>query len=108
MAGISYIETYIILGRTYGVEDYKMPGEHFFPDRAKFRYKCWAGGCGICEGHPELETARRHIHTYARESLIADQAKVQLRAGLLIDALSQLGPNYVTGLPPFRFTGKKP
>ena len=48
----NHLKEYVVLGTTYGIEDFKSPGEHFFDGkktdgRPRPRFMLWAGGCGI-------------------------------------------------------------
>jgi len=38
---VNYRESYEIEGRSYGIEDYKQPGEHFMPDDQEQRFMAW-------------------------------------------------------------------
>lgn len=77
----NYIEEYVVLGKLYGIEDFKSKGDHFFDGKdidgkPRPRFMLWAGGCGICKGHHNLKEARNTITGYihndvARELLLA-------------------------------------
>lgn len=65
----NYIKEYIVLGRSYGIEDFKSPGEHFFDGRDGIggkplpRFMLWAGGCGIGEAKT-LDEAYDKLYQY--------------------------------------------
>lgn len=61
---VTYAETYIIGGQTYGIEDYTQPGDHFFPGNDHKRFRLWRSGCGIGQTD-DLDEARRLLHGYA-------------------------------------------
>lgn len=66
----NYIEEYLVLGRRYGIEDFKSPGGHFFngkdpaTGKPEPRFMLWAGGCGIGLGTKTLKEAREYLHAY--------------------------------------------
>ena len=71
---VNYIKEYEVLGRRYGIEDFKSPGEHFFNGKdsngkRRPRFMLWAGGCGI-EGAKTLDEANDNlfIHIYEEVS----------------------------------------
>lgn len=61
---VPYCEEFSIGGRTYGIEDYEKPGDHFFPENPHKRFRLWVagGGCGQAD---TIEEARKLLHTYA-------------------------------------------
>jgi hypothetical protein len=66
---VDYILTFVIpQAGTYGIEDYKKPGDHFFPHLPHKRYRVWKGGCGIGQRDTEAE-AIELIRQHAREHL---------------------------------------
>lgn len=85
-----YAETYVINGRTYGIEDYSQPGDHFFPEKPHKRFKLWAGGCGIGD-HDSLDEARKMLHAYAYSHVNAEYHGHQERAVSAQRALQKLG-----------------
>jgi len=98
-----YIETFVIDGTTYGIEDYKdgrPPEDHFMADRAKKRYKCWKGGCGVGD-RDTLEQARKLIYDYAQLYLSTEHCKTTLRLQSLSKTLSRLGLDDVFQLAQF-------
>lgn len=77
----NYIEEFEIGNRTFGIEDFQAPGEHYFPPKQPLRFKCWVGG-GSIGSEVTIEHARERIFGYARERLDADlvETKARLRA----------------------------
>lgn len=82
----NYIEEYKVLGRTYGIEDFKSPGKHFFDGKDGYsgkplpRFMVWSGGCGIGRRSTRRE-AREHLFLHIRERLLHKytQAKKEVR-----------------------------
>lgn len=66
---VDYVQTFVVEGRRYGIEDQEAPGKHFFPDKYKAgerkRFSCWAGGGGFGQ-HDTLEAARLAMANYIR------------------------------------------
>lgn len=101
---VAYIETYLINGTRYGIEDYedgRPDSEHFFPDHEHRQYRLWCGGCGI--GHRgTLVGARLGIfnHALSRADTAQEEAINRLtNAREVVMALR--GPG-VPGLQEFR------
>lgn len=100
----TYIETYEIAGRTYGIEDYedgRPMSEHFFGDDYKKgksrRYKLWVNGGGFGE-EKTIERARAVLHAYARKRTAAEIQKQKEELKTLEAEFKKLGDD------PFRLS----
>jgi hypothetical protein len=71
---VTYRETFRIGSDTYGIEDHEQPGEHFFPEERKQRFRTWHNGCGV-DWADSMYEARTLIHADA-----VSQARME-RAG---------------------------
>lgn len=87
---VPYSETYIIGGRTYGIEDYKMPGDHFFPDHPHKRFRVWVGGNGFGQ-HDKINEARKAIYDYALSQTNTEYHAYQERMAQAQRTLQKLG-----------------
>ncbi len=71
----NYIERYLIAGMKFGIEDYKSPGKHWFPERHEKRFKCWVVGggygCGVggFGSADTIRSARSLVRKYAVDRL---------------------------------------
>jgi len=110
MSGVAYIETFVILGSEFGIEDYKdgRPDEdHFFPEnfraRKRKRFMLWRNGGGFGQAST-LKQARQMVYDYAAE--IAHQRRRDALAMLEAadQTIAKLGtdPSYL-----FRFEHKE-
>lgn len=75
----NYLKEYKVLGRNYGIEDFKSPGEHFFNGKDSYgkprpRFLLWAGGCSIDDAKT-LDEANDKLYEY-----ICDEVLTKLRA----------------------------
>lgn len=94
---VDYVQTFVVEGRRYGIEDHEAPGAHFFPHKyasgERKRFTCWVGGSGIGQ-YDTLEEARlamgNHIRREYREKVEA--ARDQVTRGLaILDRLTTHG-----------------
>lgn len=98
--GTPYIESFVVCGRLYGIEDYEdgQPMEdHFFGYKYKSgeagdngkRYKCWSGGSW---GKPAetLEEAREFLAEHIVGRLEEERDGILKRLAKVEDALEQL------------------
>lgn len=92
---VNYIETYNVLGRCYGIEDFKSPGEHFFDGKdvtgkPRLRFMLWAGGCGLDNGHKTLREARKALLSYIRKCVLQELSTAKARVKLCNSAIHAL------------------
>lgn len=92
----NYLKEYEVLGRKYGIEDFKSPGKHFFDGKdglngkSRPRFMLWAGGCGI--GYAKtLTEANDHLYLYIYETLISRLQKAKDEYKSLEHAVGLLG-----------------
>lgn len=76
---MDYVESYRIVGTTYGIEDYEQPGDHFCVSEKHKRFECWVNGCGIGEGYNSIVEAREFIRQDAIEALNEEIGKLSRR-----------------------------
>lgn len=66
---VDYVQTFVVDGRRFGIEDQEAPGDHFFPhhykDGLRKRFSCWMSGGGFGQ-HDTLEEARQSMAQYIR------------------------------------------
>jgi len=94
---VTYIETFVIDGQEFGIEDYEDGTplkEHFFGREyisgKSPRFACWRGGGGI--GHTKtLREARLLVYNYAVFDLQDKLTKLTKRVEDVTDALKNLG-----------------
>jgi hypothetical protein len=103
-----YVEEYEILGRSFGIEDYKdgrPADQHFMADIAKRekwpRFKCWTNGCGF-DRTDTLAEARNRVLVYARDMA----AREQLKATRLLNETNEVLAKLVEPAHLFRFEAK--
>jgi hypothetical protein len=87
---VDYAEAYQINGHSYGIEDYKKPGDHFMPDRPHKRFALWHGGCGI-GGSEDLDEARKLLYEHALSQVRAEYHGHQERMAAANRAMEKLG-----------------
>lgn len=86
----TYVESYTFTDTRYGIEDFQAPGKHWSLHYKNRRFKCWVGGCGICDGHDTLEEARQHIREYAIDKCKSEVEHLQGRINLCQNVVDKL------------------
>jgi len=106
---VAYIETFVILGTEYGIEDFKdgrPSSEHFMMEerrkRKEPRFQCWRGGSGIGSAKT-LALARKKIYEYAVAVAEDESAKAFATYQTAQATLKKLGND-----PSFLFRFEKP
>lgn len=106
----NYIEEYNILGRQYGIEDFKAPGEHFFnglyiTGKRRPRYMLWAGGGGIGQAK-DLVMARSLLYAYILKTIQREHEEVFTRSVNISITIRDLA-NGLASLNNFKVQTKK-
>lgn len=87
----SYIETYLINGHTYGIEDYEQIGDHLMPkDLQHKRFQLWLNGGGMGQ-FDDINEARKLLHSHALCQMNAEYRGHKERADNAQRALQKLG-----------------
>lgn len=99
---VDYVETYVIDGVTWGIEDYEAPGDHFFPfgykKGSRKRFNIWRGGGG-CGNFDTLDQARKRLLEYATQLAVNDKQELSAKLHMVDQALFLLS---YAGLTPFK------
>jgi len=78
---------------TLGVEDYKAPGDHFFPETFKNgerkQFNAWASGCGI-GNFTTADDAEACLESYAKQKLQRLRKELLQRLLLAEEELSRI------------------
>jgi hypothetical protein len=93
---LNLTEEFKVLDYSYGIEDFKSPGEHFFDGLTGIggkplpRFMLWTGGCVI--GHFEdLKEAREYLFDYIRMEFRRKRAEAKAAFDRSNKILEKLG-----------------
>lgn len=87
-----YLETYLVNGSKYGIEDYKQKGvDHFMPETCakNGRFHLWCSGCGI--GYENnLQDARFALLEYIHKNTTGERDDLVERLGKIAQVITTL------------------